>query len=478
MTAERSVESKAEPSRGAGRQVGESTLGSLGEQELGAPALLQRAVHAPRLQPRTVRYLQRSVGNQAVLRLIQRAPATEDEERLEPLFGASGGATPARAPGEGVPTPATTDSRKYATRFDDLANPKDKRSGELLSQDGMLSEVKVRQQQEADKKNALPGDDKLAIDPAAARADLQQLYARLAALPALNSPQLRALFAQYVELAIARNFPAATQTLEAVLATLKAKKAFSIGHARYIRADVQASEERRAEESDWAMQRSMLWSKLEKWKAIDEVAWGEKGISLEASAAGKLFDGLEFGMKYWTNAILQKQWAEVSHNYVAQTQGVVHAQVLEGVHPESVLTTTEWPIISQRLRSGEVVALVVHIFNHTKDGGFEEVGQTTITQPDQWMSLPSVLSWDKASGTYSDKAVDEYHADQGEQSVKTSWKERQTETYKAETERGKGLLEERNRADAAAKVNADDLRRARFLEARARFVALTEASGG
>ena len=123
-----------------------------------------------------------------------------------------------------------------------------------------------------------------------------------------------------------------------------------------------------AEQRAKAMAGVHLWSKLNKYHSIDTVKGGDAGLTLESSAAGSLFDGLSFGMDYSTNKVLGQQWKMVSKTFVSQSTGVVHAQVLKGIDPSSVLFKTEWPEIRGLIEAGTVTHLVVHFFDFVGGG--------------------------------------------------------------------------------------------------------------
>jgi len=185
------------------------------------------------------------------------------------------------------------------------------------------------------------------------------------------------------------------------------------------------------EELEWYQNRAMsnvhLWSKLEKYLAIDTVKGGEEGLSLESSAAGSIFDGLTFGMKYTTNKVLGQQWKLVSKTFVAQSMGIVHAQVLRGIDESSVLFKTEWPEVKKLIEEGRVLHLVVHFFDLV-DGQLVETKK------------PKVVRTQAEFDEIERVSVD----------TDAAYKQVQTETWRAETAR-------HARAVAAEKARVQEL---------------------
>jgi hypothetical protein len=99
------------------------------------------------------------------------------------------------------------------------------------------------------------------------------------------------------------------------------------------------------------------------WSGAKEQAkqYGEdnKGVALESSAAGSLFDGLNFDMKW--NAALADQWNELSRLYAQGIRGKVNIHQYRGVRTGSVFNKVEYPTIKDSIAAG-LVEPVVHLY--------------------------------------------------------------------------------------------------------------------
>lgn len=214
----------------------------------------------------------------------------------------------------------------------------------------------------------------LKCTPEAAEKDLKELLSRLDKVPTLNTPGFIGPMTRYVELAkAAQKDPAqkdkAIEAMNEALNFIATRRLFEVNHRRYERLrknpNDPPAQEAVDQVADESVTRANLWSKMNRFYSLGR-AVDSGGLSLEASVGGKLFDGLDFGMNYQTNPILANQWKNVSRNYVERTRGEVHAAVFRGIHPKSVLTTVEWPIIKEHLeepRPRRITALFVHIFD-------------------------------------------------------------------------------------------------------------------
>lgn len=301
-----------------------------------------------------------------------------------------------------------------------------------------------------------------AFDATKAARDLEALAERIEKFPALKGSAFLAEMKLYVAAAAQGDDARAEQHMRAGLQCLSDRRAFTIGNKVYARQGSGVEGTVLEDLAEQAMSNVVLWSKLNKYQAIDTVAGGEKGNSLEASAAGSLFDDLTFGMHYGSHAVLRKQWSLVSESFVNHAHGVVHAQVLEGIDPNSVLTTTEWPVISRLMRQGVVHGFVVHFFEY-ENGKLVEFGQRAITHPNQWMTLPSVTEWNDGLNDYSATLQVEKDAD-GNVVTGTDGKAKQVRS---------GYASRQNTAHQGENARHErEEQRQRFLDARARFVAL------
>lgn len=102
------------------------------------------------------------------------------------------------------------------------------------------------------------------------------------------------------------------------------------------------------------------------WSGAKEQAkqFGEDngGVALESSAAGSLFDGLTFDMKW--NEALSHQWNELSRLYAEGIRGKVHIHQYRGVRTGSVFNKIEYPTIKDSIAAG-LIEPVIHLYaNH------------------------------------------------------------------------------------------------------------------
>jgi hypothetical protein len=102
------------------------------------------------------------------------------------------------------------------------------------------------------------------------------------------------------------------------------------------------------------------------WSGAKEQAtkYGDEngGVALESSAAGSLFDGLNFDMKW--NEALSHQWNELSRLYAEGIRGKVHIHQYRGVRTGSVFNKIEYPTIKDSIAAG-LIEPVIHLYaNH------------------------------------------------------------------------------------------------------------------
>ncbi|CCK25626.1 hypothetical protein BN159_1247 [Streptomyces davaonensis JCM 4913] len=110
-----------------------------------------------------------------------------------------------------------------------------------------------------------------------------------------------------------------------------------------------------------------LWSKTEPGPAAKRAA-AAKGLILETSVPGKLFDGKNFGFERWSDSpTMGKLWENFSTHYVDGLDGPVKAVVLDGIVDNSVLTRLEWPRLLERIEAGDVPPLRVNVMNIVGD---------------------------------------------------------------------------------------------------------------
>ncbi len=109
-------------------------------------------------------------------------------------------------------------------------------------------------------------------------------------------------------------------------------------------------------------ERGQIWSKMGAAEAINDANVG-RGVALESSVQGYIFNGLGFGLPRWDDSpTMGELWLRLSRSYAEALTDWVSAHVLDGIDARSVLTTTEWPEIKKKIESGEVNGLNVFVY--------------------------------------------------------------------------------------------------------------------
>lgn len=102
-----------------------------------------------------------------------------------------------------------------------------------------------------------------------------------------------------------------------------------------------------------------LWSGAKEQAMEHSIKSG--GIALEASKVGSVFDGLNFGMQW--NAALGHQWNEYSRLYAEGITGEVHIHQYRGVREGSVFNKIEYPVIKDGIAMGTIEP-VIHLYSN------------------------------------------------------------------------------------------------------------------
>jgi len=197
------------------------------------------------------------------------------------------------------------------------------------------------------------------------------------------APEFIELFKKYVECLVAGNKEEGLPLFQKVIDYLHSIRAFEIP------ADVFNEVENPDEAAEQYTSNVNLWSKT------NNIMPGEKakasgGITLESTLAGTLFNGLDFGVNYFTSDLLANQWKQVSYNYVKNAKGTVTAHLLIGVNKESVLYKTEADVVKKKLETGEVKSVVVRYYKARAEGGdihLEEFKTEVVSTAEQWEKL-------------------------------------------------------------------------------------------
>ncbi|MFF3371488.1 hypothetical protein ACFYXF_00870 [Streptomyces sp. NPDC002680] len=156
----------------------------------------------------------------------------------------------------------------------------------------------------------------------------------------------------------------------------------------------------RKDKADHAVDHGRLWSKLNTRRS-DKAALADGGVFLESSVGGKLFNDLSFGFPWNGSPAMSQLWEKLSSTYVGGLTGTVNADVLDGIHPSSVLTQTEWVRLKDLINKGQVDGLTVNIFTF-ENNRFQIVDQVPVktqTEFDNLAKVPDTPEWkDKQAG--------------------------------------------------------------------------------
>lgn len=136
-----------------------------------------------------------------------------------------------------------------------------------------------------------------------------------------------------------------------------------------------------------------IWSKMGAAEAINDASVG-RGVALESSVQGYIFNGLGFGLPRWNDSpTMGELWHQLSRTFAKDLTNWVTAHVLDGIDSSSVLTTTEWPEIKKKIESGEVNGLNVLVYAASPGEKRQElrpVDMFTVQTQEEFDSLPKV----------------------------------------------------------------------------------------
>ncbi|MFG2811703.1 hypothetical protein [Streptomyces sp. NPDC048410] len=144
-----------------------------------------------------------------------------------------------------------------------------------------------------------------------------------------------------------------------------------------------------------------LWAKMNSAIPTEDAGVG-RGVVLEASVQGRIFDGLLFGLSNWSaSEALAALWKRLSTTYVQSLTGTVTAHALDGTVGSSVLSTLEWPELRKRIADGAVDGLVFVVYHaHDAPGGgpavlepVESFHVRTQKEFDELPQAPADQSW-------------------------------------------------------------------------------------
>ncbi|MCM2415364.1 hypothetical protein [Streptomyces sp. RKAG290] len=155
--------------------------------------------------------------------------------------------------------------------------------------------------------------------------------------------------------------------------------------------------------ADASADHGQVWSKMGSAIPTEDANVG-RGVVLEASVQGRIFDGLLFGLPTWSSSdALAELWRQLSTSYVQGLTGQVTAHSLDGATDSSVLTALEWPELRTRIESGDADGLVFVVYHATPDpaGGahvLEPVDSFHVRTQQEFDALPKAPSDDAWRG--------------------------------------------------------------------------------
>lgn len=229
-------------------------------------------------------------------------------------------------------------------------------------------------------------------DEAQAQRHLAEFKRRVSEMPPLNNDTFIGMVERYIDALRQADTKQISLQINAMTTYLKQQRAFQVQKDVYIRESqgktfVPNSIRQAANKQ---VNVGHLWSKLSQFPSIEAVQ-GQDAISLEASAAGSLFDGLTFG-RHRTDPLLRKQWKMVSKTFVKNLRGVVHVMMFGGIFDGSVFYTTELPIIKRKMDDGVIQSCYVYIYEYdkVKDDMAPKGDPIEIRKVGDWEKVPRI----------------------------------------------------------------------------------------
>ncbi|WP_133169141.1 lonely Cys domain-containing protein [Streptomyces sp. MH60] len=201
--------------------------------------------------------------------------------------------------------------------------------------------------------------------------DKSELYHRIAGIRALAAdPAFRKGISDFLD-NIDRDRKSSTPTpvdhaaIEAIMTGLQKKGVYGnrIQYSWYHRhQDKEGFEGALEAHAKRSANHGALWSKLGSATATAEAGVG-RGVVLEASIQGRMFDGLLFGLSSWSSSpALGVLWERLSKSYVESLTGWATAHVLDGTTNTSVLNRIEWPTLARQIEAGKVDGLNIVVY--------------------------------------------------------------------------------------------------------------------
>lgn len=145
--------------------------------------------------------------------------------------------------------------------------------------------------------------------------------------------------------------------------TAKTKAKYLLGQINQRMKDARAFERRTGDAASKSYSgQSGLWTGAK--GQAEKFAEQSGGITLELSMAGSMFDGLDFGIGSaykWDESPLKYQWDEFSRLYGEGIRGQVHVHQYRGVRKASIFNLTEWPAMQGAIAKGLVEPLF-HVY--------------------------------------------------------------------------------------------------------------------
>ncbi|MDC3132675.1 DUF4157 domain-containing protein [Flavobacteriaceae bacterium] len=208
-------------------------------------------------------------------------------------------------------------------------------------------------------------------------------------------------------------------TVDNIMRILKNMNAMQVPYHWYL--DNQGAdnfEQLRQEKAISSTKNGRLWSKLNvrrSKKAADETG----GVFLESSVGGTILNGLLFGFGWGESSAMDNIWNKLSATYVQGLSEKVEADVLEGIDPTSVLSTTEIDNLFNLIEAGSVEKIVVNIYKMINNK-FVKIDTIDVQERATWDAIERVPSDEVASDEAPSQISD------------LPWKERQRMIDKTE----------------------------------------------
>lgn len=234
-----------------------------------------------------------------------------------------------------------------------------------------------------------------------------------------NSEALLSAYTQFVETLHSDPENDQQATVDSIMRILKNMNAMQVPYDWYLANQGNDNfEQLRQEKAISSTKNGRLWSKLNvrrSKKAADETG----GVFLESSVGGTILNGLLFGFGWGESPAMNIIWDKLSATYVQGLSEKVEADVLEGIDPTSVLSTTEIDNLFNLIEDGSVEKIVVNIYKMINNK-FVKIDTIDVQERATWDAIDRIPSDEVASDKTPSQISD------------LPWKERQRMIDKTE----------------------------------------------